>query len=184
MKGAIKEKIKQELIQAMTRIVSENISDMIPDEGLELGYAIPGAMTPDDVGTCILLPDTKDMKADPEEIRFGIESPIVSCILTALRFSPELRCACTVRYSDALRDISEDMILETCTCGGDTIPPGIPTMDWAVAFCSQQESGVPDMLFIKNRDSGMIEARMFGEMPGEIATNLIKISQRIIDATN
>ena len=95
-----------------------------------------------------------------------------------------MRCASTIRYSEPVLKTAQEMLLEICTIDTQKIPPGVSTMDWAVAFCSEQESGVPDILLVKNESSGIIQARMFTENPGQNATNLIKISQRIIDATH
>ena len=169
MNEALKEKISRELLEAADRISREVAPELMPEDGMELVYALPGARTPDDAGS---------------SIKFEHPSVMVSGILTAIRFSPESRSACSIRYSEKLKRITEDMLLETCTCTAGKIPPGVSTMDWAVAFCSEQDSGVPDVLFIETDKRTPAQARLFGEKPGSVATNLIKISQRIIDATH
>lgn len=185
MNEALKEKISQELLGAaeqISREITPELIELIPDGGMELVYALSGARTPDDVGTCLLFLDGTEMSSP--SIRFEHPSQMVSGILTALRFSPEIRCACSIRHSEKLKKIAEDMLLETCMCTSGKIPPGVSTMDWAVAFCSEQDSGVPDILFIETDKKTPAQARLFGEKPGSVATNLIKISQRIIDATH
>ncbi len=182
MNEALKEKISRELLEAADRISREVAPELMPEDGMELVYALPGARTPDDAGSCLLFQDGPE-GASPS-IKFEHPSVMVSGILTAIRFSPEIRSACSIRYSEKLKRITEDMLLETCTCTAGKIPPGVSTMDWAVAFCSEQDSGVPDVLFIETDKKTPAQARLFGEKPGSVATNLIKISQRIIDATH
>ena len=182
MNEALKEKISRELQEAAERISHEVALELLPDEGMELVYARHGARTPDDVGSCLLFLEVEGISRP--SIRFEHPSLMVSGILTAIRFSPEIRSACSIRHSEKLKRIAEDMLLEICTCTAGRIPPGVSTMDWAVAFCSEQDSGVPDVLFIETDGKTLAQARLFGERPGSVATNLIKISQRIIDATH
>jgi len=182
MNEALKEKISRELQEAADQISHEVALELIPVEGMELVYALPGARTPNDVGSCLLFPEGEGISRP--SIRFEHLSLMVSGILTAIRFSPEIRSACSIRHSEKLKRIAEDMLLEICTCTAGRIPPGVSTMDWAVAFCSEQDSGVPDVLFIETDGKTLAQARLFGERPGSVATNLIKISQRIIDATH
>ncbi len=183
MKEAEKENLTAELMRAALQIQVHVPTGLIPDDGMELVYALPGARTPAEVASCVIaLPHPGQPSC--LSVRFDCSSPMVSAILTALRFSPEIRCALGIRYSENLRSITDDMLLETCTVHAEEIPKGISTMDWAVAFCSEQESGVPDVLFIETDGKTPAQARLFGEKPGSVATNLIKITQRIIDATH
>ncbi len=183
MKEAEKENITAELMRVIPQIQVNVPSELIPDDGMELVYAIPGARIPAEVASCIITLPHPGHNACPP-VRFDCSTPMVSAILTALRFSPEIRCASGIRYSKGLRSIADSMLLETCTVRAEKIPKGVSTMDWAVAFCSEQESGVPDVLFIETDGKTPAQARLFGEKPGSVATNLIKIAQRIIDATH
>ncbi len=182
MKESYKDKVRQELCRAVARLIDDVSPELIPDDGVELVYAIPAARTPEDVGSCTLFPGRNHINMD--NIEFGRVSAMTSGILTAIRFAPEIRCAGSIKNIDSLTWITDEMLFETSTCDAGAIPPGVSTMDWAVAFCSEQETGVPDILFIKNSLTKVQEARIFGENPGSVATNLIKISQRIIDATH
>jgi len=179
-----REKVRQELIHAID-LVDDVINPLlIPNKGIKLAYAISGARTPADIGCCFL-PQKKQMEdLFDTNVIFDSRCTIVRTILTALRFSPEIRCACEIRYSESLVPVCESMLLELCICDEEKIPPGVSTMDWAVAFCSEYENSVPDVICIKNKKFRTGYARLFGENPIQVTTNLLKISKRIIDATH
>ena len=179
-----KEKAQKELIHAINNINDRISPLLIPDCGLKIAYALPGARIPSQVMCCVLPKDTKKWAMDELSVSFGRDWQIVNMIITAMRFSPDIRCACEICFSEKLVDICEEMLLETCMCDGKKIPPGVSTMDWTVAFCNDEESGIPDMICIKNRENIPSAAYHFGENPVRITTNLLKISQRIIDATH
>ena len=179
-----KEKVRQELVHAMSRMNDQVSPALFPEGGIRLVYAIQGARSPDDVGCC-LIGASGSVDVKPIPISFGVTTcRTVSAILTALRFSPEIRSAADIRYTEDLVSVCADMLLEICECDPGKIPPGVSTMDWAVAFCSEEKEGVPDVICIKNGETFPGQARIFGENPVMVATNLIKISQRISDATH
>ncbi|MDD1724815.1 MAG: hypothetical protein LUQ07_06780 [Methanospirillum sp.] len=174
-------KIEKELIHALGILREEVTESLIPREGLELVYASIKARSPDQVGYCRYFAGNGNDSVPPE-VRFGTENGIVSSILTAMRFSPDIRSAGSLAYSAGLEKVCKEMFFEVCACESDTIPPGVSTMDWAVAFFSSQEEGVPDILIIRGNPEGS-SGRIFGDNPVQVATNIIKISKRIIDAT-
>ncbi len=176
-------RVVQELERA-TLLLREGVScKLIPEDGMEIGYAIPHAKNVDDVCITVIHIEKHGLSIRSPAFSSCPSSRVVSSILTALRFSPDLRCACSIRYSETLRTITDDMMLEACTIDAEKIPPGLSTMDWAVVFCTKEQSALPDLLFIQKAHEHTYEARLFGESPGSIATNLLKISQRISDAT-
>ena len=184
MNVVLKEKIRLEIMGAVNLIINGIAPELVPCDGMELVCALPGARTPDDVGSCIFFPHSSETEKFTPIIKFNHSSLMVSGILTALRFSPDILCACSISYSEKLKQVADDMLLELCICPAEKTPPGITTMDWAVAFCSEQNFGVPDVLLIETDGIIPMHARLFGEKPGSVATNLIKISHRIIDATH
>jgi predicted fused transcriptional regulator/phosphomethylpyrimidine kinase len=184
MSAILKEKVSLELMEAAGQIIAGIAPQLTPDGEMEIVYALYGARAPDDVGSCVFSPGQNKTEGSSPSVKYNYSSLMVSGVLTAMRFSPDIRCACTVRYSEELKLVADDMLLEICTCPAGKAPPGITTMDWAVAFCSEMGSGVPDLLIIETDGLAPVHARLFGENPGSVATNLIKISQRIIDATH
>ena len=180
-----KRKIESELFHARDFFRDYGIHSCILDGGMELVYAREGARLPEDVGQCFLHASGCTTEGDPQNrlspVRFGVQSPLTTAVLTAMRFSPDVRAGCNIQYTPEFIDACNDMLLLVCEPDATKIPAGVSTMDWAVAFCSDQEEGVPDVLCIKNGISTGSSVKLFGENPLKLTTNLINISKRIID---
>ena len=183
-----KRKIESELVHAKDFFKNYGTHSGILDGGLELVFAREGARTPDDVGYCILHVSRSTLAEDTpgvvSSVRFGVEGPLTTAVLTAMRFSPDVRAACSIRYIPAFIDACNDMLLLVCEPDATKIPAGVSTMDWSVAFCSDQEDGVPDVLCIKKTNSTDSSVKLFGENPLKLTTNLNNILKRIIDANS
>ena len=180
MQASDKIKIEQELKRAAELIFNKVKSSLIPDKGLELVYAAHGARTIDHVGRLVIFPGgLSDQRNQMIQIKFGQISTLTSGILTAMRFSSEIRTLCSLKYSDKVVRICDDMLFWICNLDAEKIPKGVSTMDWSVAFCSDEDEGVPDIISIKGTKSGISSIRVFGETPLLVITNIIKISERI-----
>lgn len=184
MNEILKVRVRQEIVHTLTRIEDKIVPGLIPDEGITLAYAISGARSSDDVGFANFHQLMKYDENKDNLINFGSSNRIISVILTAIRISPDIRCVCSIRFSEELIKICDEMLLDMSIYNEEKIPPGVSTMDWAVAFCGEQESGIPDIICIRNKNPQGSHAWLFGENPLQITTNLLKISQRIIDATH
>jgi predicted fused transcriptional regulator/phosphomethylpyrimidine kinase len=181
-------RVEQDLKRAATFLLKKELKEIMPDNGFELVYAASRARSPEMVGRTIIsinsLQNTINTEIDTEfEVSFGDTGQLSSGILTAMRFSPDIRSSCSLKYSDKLIRICEKMLLDVCRLDASQIPPGVSTMDWAVAFCSEQDDGVPDIISVNSNDSGHSSFRIFGESPLRVTTNIIKIAERIGDET-
>lgn len=181
-----KRRIESELVHAKDFFLDYGMYSSILDGGLELVYAREGARTPEDVGHYIAFVSGSTTAEDtPDKMpsfRFGVQSPLTTAVLTAMRLSPDVRAACKVRYSHEFIDVCNEMLLLVCEPDAAKIPAGGLSMDWAVAFCSDQEDGVPDVLCVKKSNPADSSIKLFGENPLKLTTNLINILKRIIDA--
>jgi predicted fused transcriptional regulator/phosphomethylpyrimidine kinase len=173
-------KIESELKRASDLIRSDLNTFLMPNGGYKLVYAARGAREPDQVGTLVLFQDSDINKKEfQNEVIFGEINQDSSGILTAMRFSPDIRASCSISYSDDFLKVCEDMFLCVCSLKNKLIPDNVSTIDWAVAFCSEQEEGVPDVISIKDHNPDHSSIRIFGESPYMVTTNIIKIAKRI-----
>ena len=183
-----KRRIESELLHAKDFFEDYGTHSSVLTGGLELVYAREGARIADDVGHCILklsgCSTAEDRYDEWSSVSFGVLSPLTTAVLTAMRFSPDVRAALSIRYTPEVIDACNEMLLLVCEPDATKIPTGVSTMDWAVAFCSEQEDGVPDVLCIKNSNSLECSVKLFGETPLKVTTNVINISKRIIDANS
>lgn len=147
--------------------------------GSNIGYAINGAR--DSAGVAAV---TGGLVVQGTIVRaagtcgFGADAGIAKILLTSSKFDPEMRCAATIKYTDAIRRVLEDMFLECCTIDRSRQPPGVSTMDWGVASCCRE--GVPEVIVDPGAAKDTAVIHLFGENPAVVAGNIIMLSNRII----
>jgi len=144
-----------------------------------IGYAITGAR--DGTGIAAIpggfaVQDKKVRAAGP--CGFGADAGIARVVLSAMKFDPEMRCAATIRHAARIQDVLEDMFLECCTVDRNRQAPGVSTMDWGVASCCKD--GVPEAIVDPGVSPKTAAIYLFGEGPGDVAGNIIMLSNRII----
>lgn len=154
---------------------------MIPDEGISLAYAGQGARTGADVATIrggiTLVEGT--LSAGP--VVCGEDTRSSRMILTAMRFSPEIRAVASIRYTPQILTICDEMLLEITSFDRSREPIGSREIDFGVAFCSERGDGVPDIIYDTGSPNHEPLIRIFGETPEPIAASINRIRTRIID---
>ncbi|MGB8219196.1 MAG: thiamine-phosphate synthase family protein [Methanoregula sp.] len=154
-------------------------SRLVAGAGTNIGYAITGARDHAGIAAVaggLVVRDNGVRAAGA--CGFGADAGIAKIILTASKFDPEMRCAATIRYSDAVRCVLEEMFLECCTMDIRGQPPGVSTMDWGVASCCRE--GVPEVIVAPGKTPQTAVIHLFGENPSIVAGNIIMLSNRII----
>ena len=154
------------LTEAASRIRSGADARLIPEGGIRMGYALPGATTVADVcavnGTI------------PSATQWGRDTDAARVILTVIRHDPSLRTAVSVRCTDEILRCATD------DCAFDAIrypspaPPGSGTMDWGVESCCRH--GVPDCIYGQKTAAGDMVLWIIAETPADGARNLIMLS--------
>jgi len=161
------------LTEAASRIHAETDPRLIPDHGIILGCALPGATTVSDV--CAV------NCATPSAVRWGggpdanedADTDIARVILTVIRHDPALRTAVAVRCTeDVLRCATDDCAFDVVCY--PTAPPGSGTMDWGIE--SACRDGVPDGIYGQKTSTGDTVIWIFAETPADGARNLIMLS--------
>ncbi len=176
------ELVLRELSTAVGHLVQEMSPSLIPEVGSNIVYALQRAQKPEDVaavsGRIVIV---KGAVHPVGPVEFGASSHIARVVLTAMRFDPTIRSAANIRYIPEIIDICEDLLLEIRSFDRSREPPGVATMDWGVAFCCQDEEGIPDIIYDTGSMGKEPMIRILAENPGRVATRVYKISERIID---
>ncbi|WFN35039.1 hypothetical protein L1S32_02670 [Methanogenium sp. S4BF] len=163
-----REEVMAALQEAASAIAAGADSQLIPKEGIRMGYAIQGATAQNDV--C-----SKDSRIteNPSVIRFGADPVVARVILTIIRHEGCLRSAASVRCTpEILRSITDDLALDACAYG--TSPPGSATMDWGVESCCRE--GVPDIIYGQKMAGNDVILWIIAETPADVARNIIMLS--------
>lgn len=109
---------------------------------------------------------------------YETDEPVVTAILTAMKFDPAMRSAALFPYSSsALAVLENNLFLECASFSPNPAQRGTSTMDWGIAFCCK--GGVPDVVYEKMPDMSGSRIIMFGEDPADVANNIIICSNRI-----
>jgi thiamine-phosphate diphosphorylase len=151
----------------------------IADVPANIGYAIRGARDHAGVASVsggLVVRDTKVRAAG--SCGFGADEEMARVVLSAMKFDPEMRCAATIRYAARIQNVLEDMFLECCTVDRSRQAPGVSTLDWGIASCCKE--GVPDAVIDPGAAPNKAAIHLFGETPGDVAGNIIMLSNRII----
>ena len=97
---------------------------------------------------------------------YGADRELARAILTAIRFEPAVRAAASLRPLAALALDLEDHLRVVAVVDPRQTPPGISTMDWAIAHASKD--GVPDAVLV-----GESALRLFGGSAEEVADEIL-----------
>jgi thiamine-phosphate diphosphorylase len=167
------------LSRAVVLLEESMDSRLVAGAGSNIGYAITGAR--DSTGVAAVaggLVVQKNAVRATGACGFGTDAEIARIVLTATKFDPEMRCAATIRHSDAVRHMLNEMFLECATIDRRVQAPGVNTMDWGVASCCRE--GVPEVIVDPGPRKESAVIHLFGENPAVVAGNIIMLSNRII----
>ena len=177
------EQQRREVISRLSQAVALLAESMDPrlaaGTRANIGYAIVGAR--DSTGVAAVeggLAAQDGIMRAAANCRFGADTEMAKIVLSAMKFDPEMRCAATIRYADKVQDVLEDMFLECRTVDRRIQASGISTMDWGVASCCRD--GVPEAIVDPGTSPDLAAIHLFGETPGDVAGNIIMLSNRII----
>lgn len=173
---------RNEVLTRLSRAVlllTESMDPRLITKGSNISYAITGARESAGVAAISggFVVEGNSVRA-PGQCGYGTDPELAKIILTAAKFDPEMRCAATIRYSDAVRRVLDDMFLECCTINRTAQPPGVDTMDWGIASCCRE--GVPEAIIDPGSSEKVAVIHLFGEDPAVVSGNIIMLSNRII----
>lgn len=100
---------------------------------------------------------------------YGADRELARAILTAIRFEPAIRAAASLRPLAALARDLEEHLREVAVVDPRNTPPGISTMNWAIAHASKD--GVPDAVLVRER-----ALLLFGGSAEEVVDEILILS--------
>jgi len=135
-----------------------------------LAVAAVGAREPGDVAAItggLVVCDGTVRPAGP--VAYGADPGLARAALTAVRFESDVRAVASLRPLPALVRALEEHLREVVVVDPRLTPPGVSTMDWAIARAS--EGGVPDGVLV---DGGAL--LLFAATIEEVADEIIMLS--------
>lgn len=181
MDSAGNEKVVAAVRSAVDRITEFMNPVLIPEVGMNIGYALPGATSVMEVAAVEGRIVRKGDAVFPVgEVKMGASDHVARIVLTAMKYDPEMRSAANIRYSDTAVEILKGMPLEIRSFDRNREPAGVSTMDWGVASCCSEED-VPDVIYDLGAVGKEPMIRILGEDPASVVNNILMLSERIND---
>ncbi len=147
-----------------------------PEVGINLGYAVPGAASLDDVCALegrIVRVGHRLVATGPA--RFGASRHIARIILTAMRFDPRMRSAINLKYTEKNLPWPKKIGLVVGTFARDRQPRGTSTMEWGTEQAIRKLRRMPDIITDRGGRGKEAMMRVLGETPADVLRKVRRI---------
>lgn len=171
--------IYQEVLEAVGTFVGMLPPHWVPEVGINLGYALPGAQGLEDVcavaGRIVRVGDEVRAVGPPG---FGVSRHVARIILAAMASDPAMRSAVNLRHSGSLVDACRTVGLTVSSFDRSEEPVGVHTMDWGTRQAIRQAGEVPDAIADGGGPGKVAMVRILGQDPGEVVDKV----RRVVEA--
>ena len=135
-----------------------------------LAEAAPRAREADDVGALAGGFVVVDGVVRPAgRAAYGADAALARAVLTIVRFEPAVRAVASLQPLRTLTRHLESHLREVAVIDARRAPPGVSTMDWAIAHASVD--GVPDAVLVEGE-----ALLLFGGTAEEVADEILMLS--------
>ncbi len=174
-----------QLEQAVAELRTGGLAALIPEVQSNLGMALPGATTPQEVaaweGRLVRLGEELHAVGSP---RFGASRHIARVILTAMRFDPRYRSAMNLRYGEDVLRACESAHMQIARFTPPEQPPAGQgeegsTLAWGVAEAIQASGTVPDVVYDRGGMGKEAMVRVLGHDPLDVARKVLAIRRQL-----
>jgi len=151
-------------------------SDLIPEVGMNMGYAVVAALDPSEVAAY----DGRIVRIGQRAMRvgcakFGASKHVARIVLAAGSHDPSVRCALNIKYSRENLDACRRARLTVSTFDRAKEPKGVSSMTWGVHKAILRHGGVPDVIFDRGGVGKEPMIRLLGKDPTDVLEKLRRI---------
>lgn len=165
--------IWKEVQMAAGRLCSLVPLGLVPEVGINIGYALPAATDPDEV--CALrgrLTRIGDRLVQISEPEFGASKHIARIVLTAMRYNPSMRSAANLKYVDKNLTRAKKIGLRLGTFDRKRQPRGTMTMEWGTEMAIREAGEVPDVIYDVGDVGKEPMMRFLGQDPRDVVQKI------------
>ena len=172
--------IKDAVEQAASELEEILTVSLVPEVGINIGYALPEAKTPSDVyameGRLIRVGNAIGHIGGA---RPGASKHIARIILAAMKFDGNARSAMNIRFDERAIEICESLGYLVGSFDRKDEPEKTSTMEWGCEFVIKALGKVPDIIYDMGgiRKEPMI--RILGKNPQDVVDKLRSIVNRL-----
>ncbi|HIH37051.1 MAG TPA: hypothetical protein HA232_04005 [Methanocellales archaeon] len=156
----------------------EGFSELIPEVGSNIGMAIPGASSVNDVaavGGRIVRIDGARAAGD---VDFGASSHVARFILETMQFDEEFRGGMNLKYSPDVLARCKKLGFSVASFDRGEEPKGMETMEWGVHTAIKKFGSVPDIIYDLGSVGKEPMIRVLGCSATDAAQKVIKLVKR------
>jgi hydroxymethylpyrimidine/phosphomethylpyrimidine kinase len=150
--------------------------EAVPEVGINVGYALPAARTPEDVcglpGRLVRIGRRLETLGCPE---FGASQHVARIILAAMTFNPTVRSAANLRYTPDLLGACGRLGFRLGSFDRADEPGGVSTMEWGTTQAIKALGEVPDVIYDLGGHGKVAMIRVLGRDPGEVVAKIRRI---------
>jgi hydroxymethylpyrimidine kinase/phosphomethylpyrimidine kinase len=171
--AAEKYRIVFELRKAVELLEKVLIPRIVPEVGVNIGYALPNPSDIYDVcaleGRIFRTGDRITAAGVPE---FGASKHVANIILTASSIDHRIRSAMNVAYDKKLIDACPVLTYKVGMFDRADEPPGTKTMEWGTRTAIEEHGAVPDIIYDVGGHGKEAMIRVLGNNPKEVVKKL------------
>ncbi|MEM4293090.1 MAG: thiamine-phosphate synthase family protein [Thermoplasmata archaeon] len=163
------------LSEIVPRFLAVLRNEHIPEVGINIGFAMPGAKTKQDV--CAIdgrIVRTTEGPRPSGPVKFGAGDHVPRIILAVMKFEKEKRCAMNLRYTRECVEKAKNLGFVVGTFSR-TLDPGQGTMEWGIEQAVKNAGRVPDLIYDTGDVGKEPMIRLIAENPEKLLEKLRKL---------
>lgn len=166
----------QAVLRAAEELAALLPPGLVPEVGINIGYALPGARRPEEVcgltGRIVRVGEGVRVTGPPA---FGASRHIARIILAAMAFDPLEKSAANIKYSPETLAACRRLGLRVGTFQRAREPPGVSTMEWGTARAIRSLGRVPDIIYDRGGLGKVPMIRVLGRDPQDVVSKVRRI---------
>lgn len=180
-----REQVLEELSLALQKLEAKPLGDLIPEVRSNLGYALPGAVSFQDVAA---VPGRISQAGKRilffRQPAFGASRHIARVILAAMRHDPKMRSAMNIRYSQDVIEACRKAGLSLACFDRREEPKEVKeregsTLEWGTDRAISSLGRVPDAVYDQGDQGKEPMVRILGQNPQEVVGKLLRVAKAI-----
>ncbi|HUU07035.1 MAG TPA: bifunctional hydroxymethylpyrimidine kinase/phosphomethylpyrimidine kinase [Thermoplasmata archaeon] len=178
--GAQKASMLEDLQQMSPDLEALLTPQMLPEVGSNIGYAVSGALGPEEVAAFAgRIVRVGDRARTIGCAGFGASKHIARIVLAASTFDPSVRCALNFKYSEDNLRACRRAKLTVASFDRAQEPDEASSMTWGVTHAIEKRGSVPDVIFDRGGPGKEPMIRLLGRDPSDVLSKLRSISSKI-----
>jgi len=186
-KEAEKYSIIRDMSEALNNLQSDfNFYHLIPESQTNLAMSLSYATTLKDIaaipGRIIRMGDQIHISSSP---KFGASKHIASTLITVRKYSPAIRAAINIKFSEKILQICKELKLKISSYDRSLEPPEIKlregkTTIWGAEQAIKKLGGVPDVIYHKGDWGKEPMIILLGQTASELIKTIKEVSSRYV----